>query len=125
MIGELAALSAALLWAVASILFAQISTHVRAINLNLIKGLLGCSMIVVLLSIGSLMGGDRLSLAALSTISTDKFVLLFISGAVGIGFGDTAYFACLRRIGPQKGLMLESFAPIIAALLVATGSPNR
>jgi drug/metabolite transporter (DMT)-like permease len=42
---------------------------------------------------------------------------LIISGAVGIGIGDTAYFGCIRKIGPQKGLMLESSAPMMAAVL--------
>jgi len=117
MTGELAALGAAFLWAVASIIFADIGLHIRAINLNLIKGLIACSFMIVILFLGSLLGAAELRLGSLFSISSKEFLLLVTSGAIGIGIGDTAYFACLKRIGPQKGLMLESVAPVIAALL--------
>jgi len=119
MTGEVAALSAALLWAVASILFADIGVHVRAINLNLIKGVLACCFMGIILFFGSLSGADQLNLDSLFLMPLEPLLLLAASGAIGIGIGDTAYFACLRRIGPQKGLMLESIAPVIAALLAA------
>lgn len=115
--GEIAALSAALLWALASILFAGVGRHIRAINLNLIKGLLACAMMLAILSCGSIFNIAGFDLATLGAISSHGFFLLIISGVIGIGAGDTAYFACLRRIGPQNGLMIESTAPIIASLL--------
>ena len=117
MIGEVAALSAAFLWALASIVFAHIGIHIRAINLNLIKGCVACTIMISILLIGSLLGTGEVKIGTLLTIPTTKMMLLLASGAIGIGIGDTAYFACLRRIGPQKGLMLESFAPVIAAVL--------
>lgn len=117
MTGELAALGAALLWAVASIIFADITIHIRAINLNLIKGALACVFMVALLLSGSLFGAAEIRLGSLAAISGQNLLLLAASGMIGIGIGDSAYFACLRRIGPQKGLMLESIAPVIAALL--------
>ncbi len=117
MTGELAALGAAFLWAVASIIFADITIHIKAINLNLIKGLLACVFMIALLLSGSLLGAAEIRLGSLFAISGQKLLLLVASGMIGIGIGDTAYFACLRRIGPQKGLMLESVAPVIAALL--------
>ncbi len=117
MIGETAALSAALLWALASVLFADIGRHIRAINLNLIKGVFACLLMLALLAGGSLLGAEAYDLSTLGRIPLQGYILLIISGIIGIAIGDTAYFACLRRIGPQKGLMLESTAPIIAALL--------
>ncbi len=117
MAGELAALGAAFLWAIASILFADIGRHIRAINLNLLKGVFACCLMLIVLSFGTVLGISELHLNTILSMSPTSIFLLFISGAIGIGAGDTAYFACLRRIGPQKGLMLESTAPIIAALL--------
>lgn len=117
MTGELAALGAAFLWAVASIIFADIGVHIKAINLNLIKGMLACGLMALILLAGSSWGAAEIHLEALFSISPKDLFLLVTSGAIGIGIGDTAYFACLRRIGPQKGLMLESTAPVIAALL--------
>lgn len=117
MTGELAALGAAFLWAVASIVFADIGAHIKSINLNVIKGILACGLMVVILLAGSFLGAAQIHLESLFSISPKDLFLLVTSGAIGIGIGDTAYFACLRRIGPQKGLMLESTAPVIAALL--------
>jgi len=117
MTGELSALAAALLWAVASIIFADIGVHIRAINLNLIKGLAACCFMTVILLLGSVLGAAEIHLGSLLSISPKDLSMLATSGVIGIGIGDTAYFACLRRIGPQKGLMLESSAPVIAALL--------
>jgi drug/metabolite transporter (DMT)-like permease len=115
--GEIAALTAALLWALASILFAGVGRHIRAINLNLIKGVVACFMMLAILCCGSIFNIAGYDLVTLSTISSYGFVLLVISGIIGIGAGDTAYFACLRRIGPQNGLMIESTAPIIASVM--------
>lgn len=42
MTGELAALGAAFLWAVASIIFAGIGAHIEPINLNLTRGMPAC-----------------------------------------------------------------------------------
>lgn len=117
MTGELAALAAAFLWAVASIIYAGIGVKINSINLNLIKGVLACGLMLVVLLLGSFLGFAETNLKSLWAIPGNKLLLLTISGVIGIGIGDTAYFGCLRRIGPQKGLMLESTAPVIAALL--------
>lgn len=116
MTGELSALGAALLWALASIIFASVGKRLRAINLNFFKGVIASLLMLAALCAGSLFGFDTINLASLFSLSTEEIWLLSISGFIGIGAGDTAYFACLRRIGPQKGLMLESTAPILAAL---------
>ena len=115
--GEAAALAAALMWAVASIVFAEIGIYVRAINLNIIKGVLAGLVMILVLAIGTLTEASGCTLLSLAAIHPAHFWLLVLSGAIGIGIGDTAYFGCIRRIGPQKGLMLESAAPVMAALL--------
>jgi drug/metabolite transporter (DMT)-like permease len=44
--------------------------------------------------------------------------LLVISGVIGIGIGDTAFFAALNRLGERRTvLMAETLAPPIAALI--------
>jgi drug/metabolite transporter (DMT)-like permease len=43
--------------------------------------------------------------------------ILALSGVIGIGLGDTAYFAAINRLGPRRALLLETLAPPIAALL--------
>jgi drug/metabolite transporter (DMT)-like permease len=41
---------------------------------------------------------------------------LSLSGAIGIGFGDTAYFASLNCVGARRALLLEALAPPLTAL---------
>lgn len=115
--GEIAALVAALFWAVASTAFADIGRHISAIHLNLIKGGLAILLMGIVLFSGSLFNISSLSFTTLTSISGYGWLLLTVSGIIGIAFGDTAYFACIKRIGPQKGLMLESTAPLLTALL--------
>lgn len=115
--GEIAALIAALFWAVASTAFADIGKHISAIHLNLIKGGLAILLMGCVLFFGSLLDLPAISLTTLTSISGYGWLLLTISGIIGIAFGDSAYFACIKRIGPQKGLMLESTAPLLTALL--------
>lgn len=117
MTGELAALSAALLWAFGSVLYAGVGRYVRAVNMNLIKGVFSCSLMLAVLVFGTFFNLSGFDLATIEVISKEAMTLLVISGVIGIGLGDTAYFACLRRIGPQNGLMLESTAPIMASLM--------
>lgn len=115
--GEISALTAALFWAIASIYYADIGTRIGALNLNLIKGVGAVSLMTITLLAGSLLGSSSIRLETILAVPLNGWLLLLGSGLVGIAIGDTAYFACLKRIGPQKGLMLESTSPIIAALL--------
>lgn len=105
-VGELAAIMAALFWAVSSILFEKLGKTIRPIEMNLLKGL----MAFVLLGATSLLLGEKFAGFAPMMI-----FLLIISGAVGIGFGDTAYFAALNELGPRIILLLGVLAPPMAA----------
>lgn len=44
-------------------------------------------------------------------------ILLFISGAIAIGLGDTFYLTSLKLIGARNGTLLRNLAPPIAALI--------
>jgi drug/metabolite transporter (DMT)-like permease len=43
------------------------------------------------------------------------------SGGVGIGLGDTVYFAAINHLGARRALLMETLAPALAALLAAVG----
>lgn len=115
--GEISALTAALFWAIASVYYADISKKIGALNLNLVKGVAAIALMVLTLLAGSIAGISGVNLNSVGTISAHGWLLLLVSGLIGIAIGDTAYFACLKRIGAQNGLMLESTSPLIAALL--------
>lgn len=106
--GELFALGAALLWAVSSILFNRVGKTVRPLELNLLKGL-GA---LVLLSATSLFLGEQLRQVGMMTL-----LILAVSGAVGIGFGDTMFFEALNRLGARRALLITILAPPMTAVL--------
>jgi len=106
--GELAALAAALLWAVAAVIYGRMGQQVPPLGLNLAKGLIA----IALLSMTLLIQGDTVP-----TMKSSSLGLLLLSGIVGIGLGDTVYFEALRDLGARRALLLETLAPPVAALL--------
>jgi drug/metabolite transporter (DMT)-like permease len=108
--GELAALSAAVIWAVASVVYTGVGRHMSPALLNLAKGLVAVGLLGLSLGLRGL-GPD--SVAQLPGWSVG---LLLLSGVIGIGLGDTAYFYGLNWIGPRRTLVLESLSPVLTAL---------
>ena len=107
-IGEIAALSAALLWAISSVVYSRLGLKIPPLQLTLYKGIVA----IALISITLLIQGATLINLSFSTIA-----LLFLSGIIGIGLGDTAYFAALNSLGARRTLLLETSSPPIGALL--------
>ena len=104
--GELAALGAAFLWAAATMMFGQLGQFLSPLLLNLTKGTIASGLILLTLV---LVEGPPTGLAP------RPILLLILSGMVGIGLGDTAYFTAINRIGARQALLLETLAPAIAA----------
>ncbi len=106
--GGIAALMAALLWAVAAIIFQRLGENVPPAELNLVKG----SLAVLLMIVTTLLLGESLPVMPALT-----FILLLISGIVGIGIGDTAYFESLNHMGSRLALLLGMIAPPLTGML--------
>ncbi|HEY9781305.1 MAG TPA: DMT family transporter [Leptolyngbyaceae cyanobacterium] len=106
--GELAALFAACLWAVSSVVYARIGERIPPIELNLIKGTIAITLLVITL----LLQGDFLA-----EIAPNNLCLLILSGVLGIGVGDTAFFFALNYLGARRALLMETLAPPITAIL--------
>ncbi len=106
--GAIAALGAAALWAIATVLFGRLGKDLPPLVLNLVKGVVALGLIGVTLV---LRGWEN------PVISGPGIGLLLLSGVVGIGLGDTAYFQAVNRLGPRRALLLESLSPPLAALL--------
>ena len=107
-IGEIAALSAALLWAISSVVYTGLGLRISPLKLNFYKGIIAIAFIGITLAIQG---------TALSGISQSTITLLSLSGVVGIGLGDTAYFFALNSLGARRTLLLETASPPIGALL--------
>lgn len=106
--GESAALGAASLWAISSVVYGNLGREISPLYLNLLKG----AIAITLLGLTLLLRGELLP-----TITTTSLSLLLLSGAIGIGLGDTAFFAALNCLGARRALIMETLAPPIAAIL--------
>ena len=101
--GEFAALSAALIWASASVIYSKVGRQLSPLILNLTKGWIAIVLIVLTLLLRE---------QPLPLISRANWGLLLLSGVLGIGFGDTAYFNALNWWG--IGLTLAGVFWVVA-----------
>lgn len=108
-LGQLAALTAAFCWALATLMYSRSSHHLSSAQLNLVKGAIASP----LLFFGLLLFADMQLLQWHST----PFLLLLLSGVIGITIGDTCYFSALRRLGPAHTILFEYLAPPLAAII--------
>lgn len=106
--GELAALSAALIWAIASVIYAGMGRSIFPLALNFAKGVIAIAIITLMLVVR----GDLMPQVSLVSIG-----LLLVSGVIGIGLGDTAFFTALNYLGARRTLLMEALSPPLSACL--------
>ncbi|NEQ65876.1 MAG: DMT family transporter [Symploca sp. SIO1B1] len=106
--GELAALGAACLWAIATIIYGRLGRDYPPLELNLLKGVIAIALIILTLF---------LSNEQLQTLDFSSCVLLMLSGVVGIALGDTANFAAINCLGPRRAILMETSAPPLVAII--------
>jgi drug/metabolite transporter (DMT)-like permease len=107
--GELAALGAALIWAVSSLIYVSLGKHMLPLVLNVTKT--GIAIVLILLTLG--IQGN------VPAIGLEAAALLLLSGIIGIGIGDTAFFAALNQLGARRVLLIQALAPPLTAILAA------
>ena len=110
MTGEIAALTAAFLWALSSVIYGFLGQRIPPLQLNFFKGVIAVVLILLTLVVES-------SDFSFTFIEPLPLTLLALSGVIGIGLGDTAYFFALNNLGARKTLVLETLAPPLGALL--------
>ena len=106
--GEAAALGVAFLWASATIIFSRVGKDVPPLNLNLLKNVIGLALLATTL----VLSGELYAV-----LETRALVLLLLSGAVGIGAGDTLFFEGLNCLGARRMLLLTTIAPPLTAVI--------
>ena len=109
LVGEIAALIAAFLWASSSIVYRFLGQRIPPLSLNILKGIVAIILIQLTLALTVQPAGWDLE--------SWRIWLLAVSGVVGIGLGDTAYFFALNCLGARRTLVLETLAPPLGALL--------
>jgi drug/metabolite transporter (DMT)-like permease len=106
--GELAALGCAAIWSVATIYFLKLGKEFSSSYLNFYKCLIA---LILLLVTGILRDGH------IPAVAGKALLLLSLSGLVGIGIGDTAYFECLRFLGARRSLLMGILAPPLTGVI--------
>jgi drug/metabolite transporter (DMT)-like permease len=109
--GEIFALVSAITWALAVILFKKSGETVHPIALNSIKN----AVAIVLILPTMWIVGETL----FRHVPARDYLIVFISGALGIGIADTLYFMCLNRIGASLTAIVSClYSPIIIVLSI-------
>lgn len=106
-LGEIAALTTALLWAGTSLFFSAASQRVGSATVNLTRLML--ATVYLTLTVG-IMGIPW-------TLSPTQILLFAVSGWIGLIFGDGFLFLAFERIGPRLSMLVMSLSPAIAAVL--------
>jgi drug/metabolite transporter (DMT)-like permease len=109
-IGEIMALGTACCWAMSSLLFETASRRAGSLPVNLIRL---CIAFLGLTLIGIVGPHHR---AIPTEAPRDAWMWLLLSGVVGFFIGDLTLFRAFVEIGARLATLLQSTAPIMAAL---------
>lgn len=104
-IGIGAALISAAAWAAGAILYKKFGENVSSVGMNLAKGAIN----LLLLAITVLLLGKE-------QVDTGTFLLLGVSGLLGISLGDTFFFAALQKLGPHVLVVLSLLGQVLTVL---------
>lgn len=107
--GELAALTAAALWACSSLIYSR--TQLSAWQINFGKNILASMILALHLYILTSLTGRPMFAADRSS-----WILLAISSVVGIVIGDTFYFRSLQILGARRALIVSMSSPVFATI---------
>lgn len=107
--GEMLSLAVAVFWAFAVILFKKSGESVHPIGLNSFKNILATLLFIPTIWIF----GESLFYDA----PKNEYLLLILSGALGIGIADTLFFMCLNKLGAGLTAIIDCFyAPSMIVL---------
>jgi drug/metabolite transporter (DMT)-like permease len=107
--GEFFALSSALVWALAVILFRRSGETLPAFELNLFKNCFGLILLVPTILLVEGLG--------LPDYTPTELILVFVSGLIGIAVADTWYLKALNMMGASRtGIVSSLFSPFVILL---------
>jgi len=109
MIGELAALGAAISWTMSALFYRKALQTTKPISANIVR--LTCTGLVLLafLAVSGKLG-------ALTELPANVIVLACVSGIIGLGIGDTLYMMSLKNIGVARAVPITCTYPLFNLL---------
>lgn len=118
MIGELAALGAAVSWAIAPILYRSALANCKPISANIVRCATNAAVLVAVLVVAGLAG-------LLTDLPLWVIGLIVVSGVIGLGVGDTLYMYGLKALGVSRAVPLASSYPLFSFLwsILLLGQP--
>lgn len=126
-LGAFSALTSAFCYALASVFFCRLGKEVSPAGITITKSAIACAITGCLLLVfgdmdpffSGLVEGTSVKSSSFTwfAISTNDFLLLVLSGFLGITIGDTAYFATLNALGTRKTLLLDTLGPAVTIIL--------
>lgn len=109
MIGELAALGAAISWAIAPIMYRSALANTKPVSANIVRCATNAAVMVAVLLVAGLAGW-------LTELPPWVIALTIISGVIGLGIGDTLYMYGLKALGVSRAVPLASSYPLFSFL---------
>ncbi len=110
-LGEILALSTAMVWAFAVILFKRSGETVGPMALNLFKN----TFAMVLIPPTMLVFGMEI----FRSVPINDYLWMFASGALGIGVADTLFFKSLNLLGASRSAIVDClYSPFIIAISI-------
>jgi DME family drug/metabolite transporter len=110
MIGELAALGAAICWTISAVLYKEALLDIKPISANTVRCTCTGIILIVCLVVLSRLG-------VLTSLPVYAAVLTCVSGIIGLGFGDTLYMISLKLIGVARAVPITCTYPLFSILL--------
>ena len=112
MIGEFAALGAALSWTVSALLYKKALSQTKPVSANIVRLTLTSVVLLVFMVAAGLIG-------VLAKLPMNVVVLAGASGVIGLGLGDTLYMVSLKMIGVARAVPVTCTYPLFNLVWVA------
>lgn len=114
LIGIAAALGSAASWALGSVLFKKLGDELSPIALTFAKGVVGAVFL-----------GVAMVATGYDDIGARAWMLLILSGLLGIAAGDTFFFMALRNLGAHAIVVLLTLGQVLTVLLAVVWLGER
>lgn len=109
MIGELAALGAAICWTISAMMYKEALLKTKPVSANIVRLVCTSIILVAYLAIIGKFG-------VLMNLPAYAVVLACVSGIIGLGFGDTLYMMSLKLIGVARAVPITCVYPLFNLL---------